>query len=304
MGGQSFQYDSFNRRISQTQLGAITSYLYDGPNAVQQYTNGVPATSFLVNGVDQRFQLTDSGGSQGLISDALDSTLALIDSGGAITTQYTFGPFGETAVSGPSMNSYQYTGREHDASQLYYYRARYYNPIFKRFISEDPSGLSGGLNLYEYASDSPTNRIDPFGLDATSDGIARLEALFPNSEFSGTADTGTLLIHSSCSQVTCVLLANGYQNAESWRYNGPGSAFFDPIYHSGREEWRTFGPGFHFGMVEQASYLEAAGLDPVEKCPTCALDQFHTDSYNPLEPGQRWLHIKCDFLHLCFPPVL
>jgi RHS repeat-associated protein len=45
-----------------------------------------------------------------------------------------------------------------------YYRARYYDPKVGRFISEDPIGLSGGANLYEYAFNSPVEYGDPFGL--------------------------------------------------------------------------------------------------------------------------------------------
>jgi RHS repeat-associated protein len=38
----------------------------------------------------------------------------------------------------------QFTGRENDGTGLYYLRARYYNPLFGRFLSEDPAGLSEG----------------------------------------------------------------------------------------------------------------------------------------------------------------
>jgi RHS repeat-associated protein len=49
-------------------------------------------------------------------------------------------------------------------SQASYYRARYYNPVLQRFISEDPIGFSGGdVNLYAYTGNSPTNLRDPSG---------------------------------------------------------------------------------------------------------------------------------------------
>jgi hypothetical protein len=47
------------------------------------------------------------------------------------------------------------------------YRARYYNPTTGRFLSEDPSEFNAGVNFYAYAGDSPTNFIDPYGLDVT-----------------------------------------------------------------------------------------------------------------------------------------
>ncbi len=55
-------------------------------------------------------------------------------------------------------------GRENDAAGLYSYRARYYNPSFQRFISEDPIGFSGGFNLYAYVGNNPINFMDPLGL--------------------------------------------------------------------------------------------------------------------------------------------
>ena len=39
------------------------------------------------------------------------------------------------------------TGREFDKETgLYYYRARYYDPMEGRFISKDPIGFKGGIN--------------------------------------------------------------------------------------------------------------------------------------------------------------
>lgn len=63
------------------------------------------------------------------------------------------------------MHYYTYTGREWDRETgLYYYRARYYDPIEGRFISKDPIGFLGGdLNLFGYVQNNPVNRIDPSG---------------------------------------------------------------------------------------------------------------------------------------------
>src|SRR5207253_489122 len=46
---------------------------------------------------------------------------------------------------------------------LYSCRARYYSPTFGRFVSEDPIGFAGGVNVYAYAAGSPTNLTDPSG---------------------------------------------------------------------------------------------------------------------------------------------
>lgn len=49
---------------------------------------------------------------------------------------------------------------------LYYNLFRYYAPECGRFISQDPIGLRGGLNLYAYAP-NPLKYIDPLGLCKT-----------------------------------------------------------------------------------------------------------------------------------------
>ncbi len=68
-------------------------------------------------------------------------------------------PFGT-----PSDNSIQYTGREQDGTGLYFYRARYYSPQLKRFISEDPiQWASGHTNYYAYANGNPLSYTDPTG---------------------------------------------------------------------------------------------------------------------------------------------
>ncbi|WP_121988545.1 RHS repeat-associated core domain-containing protein [Nitrospira lenta] len=66
------------------------------------------------------------------------------DNLGSVTTRYTYGPFGAT-----SGNLFQFTGRENDDTDLYYYRARYYSPTRSRFLSEDPLEFgTGDMNLY------------------------------------------------------------------------------------------------------------------------------------------------------------
>jgi uncharacterized protein RhaS with RHS repeats len=41
---------------------------------------------------------------------------------------------------------------------------RFYDPETGRYISADPIGLAGGINLYAYVENDPVNFIDPWGL--------------------------------------------------------------------------------------------------------------------------------------------
>jgi RHS repeat-associated protein len=65
---------------------------------------------------------------------------------------------------------YQYTGKEKDATGLYYYGARYYDPQIGKFITRDlikgRKSHSQTLNLYTYCLNNPIKYIDPAGLEA------------------------------------------------------------------------------------------------------------------------------------------
>jgi RHS repeat-associated protein len=164
-GGAAFSYDPLGRRMSHTLLSTTTSYLYDGANAVQERVGGSVTANMLTGGVDEHFQRTDGTGSYSYLADALGSTVALMDANGNPVDQYSYGPYGLLSATGSNANPYTYTGRESDGLGIDYYRARYYNPQTGRFISEDPTGLAGGINLYAYAGDNPLDFRDPFGLD-------------------------------------------------------------------------------------------------------------------------------------------
>jgi RHS repeat-associated protein len=165
----SFSYDAVGRRASKTINGSTTSYLYDGPNIVQEQTGGSASANLLAGGVDAFFSRADSTGTVTPLRDALGSVVSLTDAGGAVQTSYSYEPFGKTGATGTaSSNSQKYTGREDDGTGLYYYRNRYYSPAMQRFISEDPVGLAGGINLFAYVRNNPISYSDPSGLKPTS----------------------------------------------------------------------------------------------------------------------------------------
>jgi RHS repeat-associated protein len=109
-------------------------------------------------------------GNKTLLTDALMSVIAQANDSQGVDNFYAYSPYGEVQTLGPDGgNSLQYTGRENDGTGLYYYRARYYDPVLKRFISEDPIGLSGGdTNLNAYVNGDPVNFVDPHGLKNTA----------------------------------------------------------------------------------------------------------------------------------------
>jgi RHS repeat-associated protein len=99
--------------------------------------------------------------------DALGSVIAQAKDDQTIQNFYAYSAYGEVTALGPDEgNPIQYTSRENDQTGLYFYRARYYDPVLKQFISEDPIGITAGPNFYAYVDGSPVNLRDPEGLQA------------------------------------------------------------------------------------------------------------------------------------------
>ena len=71
----------------------------------------------------------------------------------------------ETVSDGLKANiPFRFQGQYYDEeSGLHYNRFRYYDPEIGRFVSQDPIGLQGGMNLFEYAP-NPIIWIDFLGL--------------------------------------------------------------------------------------------------------------------------------------------
>ena len=56
-----------------------------------------------------------------------------------------------------------------ETNELYYYRARYYDPSMQMFISKDPIEFEAGdFNFYRYVGNDPVNYVDPWGLTPSS----------------------------------------------------------------------------------------------------------------------------------------
>jgi RHS repeat-associated protein len=161
----AFAYDPLDRRVSKTEDGVVERYVYDGADLIASMDgSGATTKSFSFGpGIDQPLLKRQLGSVEFFQANHVGSVIAATSTSG-IVAEYHYDPYGDTTVSGDDSNPFRYTAREQDAADLYYYRARYYDPEIGRFISEDPLGLADGVNLYAYVGGSPVNLVDPLGL--------------------------------------------------------------------------------------------------------------------------------------------
>jgi RHS repeat-associated protein len=151
--------------------------------------------------------------------DHLGSSSFITDDAGAVYQHLEYFPYGETWVEEGGtgqMSMYRFTGKELDPETgLYYYGARYYDPVLSRWISADPilgkylptgdkkrdANLPGhggvyytiNINMYHYGANNPIKYIDPNGeeldLVGTSQEIKKLAGIIEKA-------TGTKLQYS------------------------------------------------------------------------------------------------------------
>jgi len=143
--------------------------------------DGNPLRSYLWGqGIDNLLAVTVYAGNGGTtsvssvyyaIKDHLGSVHALVDESGNAALTVRYDAWGTPQVSSfiphPSSFPFRYLfqGREYSfATGLYNFRARWYEPRLGRWLSNDPIGISGGLNLYAFCGNDPVNYVDPWGL--------------------------------------------------------------------------------------------------------------------------------------------
>jgi RHS repeat-associated protein len=169
----SFAYGPEGERIEKTSATQTTRYVVDTNAGLPRVALELDASSapaiYYIYGLGLTARVPATGTAiQYYHEDVQRNIAALTNAAGSVTDTYFYHPFGKVlAKTGATANPYQFAGQlgvEQDDTGLIYMRARYYDPILERFISKDPIGILGGLNVYDYVGRNPMSYADPSGL--------------------------------------------------------------------------------------------------------------------------------------------
>ena len=166
----SYGYDSQNRRIRKTANGRTVYYHYDLDNQLLAETlaDGTPLREYVyLDGEPLAVRVHDiNPGMYFYVNDHLGTPQQLMNLSREVVWKAAYLPFGAAQIRvGTITNNLRFPGQYYDAETgLHYNWNRYYNPAIGRYISADPVGLEGGMNLYAYVDNDPVNWSDPNGL--------------------------------------------------------------------------------------------------------------------------------------------
>lgn len=109
------------------------------------------------------------------LNDHLQSSTIELDQNADLISQEWYYPYGGTAcfaarsATEAKYKTVRYSGKERDATGLYYYGFRYYAPWLQRWINPDPAGAIDGLNFYRMVRNNPVALYDSNGLSPHGD---------------------------------------------------------------------------------------------------------------------------------------
>ncbi|MBI5591469.1 MAG: RHS domain-containing protein, partial [Deltaproteobacteria bacterium] len=200
-GINTFVYDGLNRMIRvENQGGTVAAYGYDSSNRRIRKTIGTTTIHYLydlnsrliaetlLDGTVLREYIYLDGepialreyqtnpGTYYFINDHLGTPKQLVTATATIAWQAAYLPFGKAQIQLETVkNNLRFPGQYFDEETgLHYNWHRFYDPETGRYISADPIGLDGGMNLYAYVLNNPVNLIDPSGQNALIGSACRI----------------------------------------------------------------------------------------------------------------------------------
>jgi RHS repeat-associated protein len=191
-----FVYDGLGHRVAivETRGGTVTStkqFIW----CWNQICEARDASSTLLNQYVALGQANISGTASNYYYalNHLGSIYEVTDASGTKQAQYSYGPFGERNVISETVPSdFGYAGYYYHAPSLLnltMYRA--YSPVLGRWLTRDPIGESGGVNLYGYVGNNPISFADPLGLLKLTGGITYNEPSPNQSPSNGFSSSGS-----------------------------------------------------------------------------------------------------------------
>ncbi len=161
-----YKYDPLGRRVEKKDNFGITRYLWTGDQLAQETRNNIKKTYIYEPETFRPVAMVQDGEIYHYHLDHLGTPKELSNNSGEVVWRVQYKTYGNVAVKEIEEveNNLRFQGQYFDEETgLHYNRHRYYDPGTGQFTTQDPIGLLGGVNNYQYAP-NPITWLDPYGL--------------------------------------------------------------------------------------------------------------------------------------------
>ncbi|MBS0615577.1 MAG: RHS repeat protein [Verrucomicrobia bacterium] len=167
----SYTYDPFHRRLSQTTNGETLRFLYDHQDEIGSIDAENKLIQFRVLGlglgaeIGAAISLELDGEIYAPIHDFQGNISKLITLSGKVAFTYDYTAFGEPKGSYYTHCPWRFASkRTDDETGLVFFGRRYYDPTLGRWLTPDPEGFTDSTNLYLFVHNDPLMSHDLYGL--------------------------------------------------------------------------------------------------------------------------------------------
>lgn len=177
-----YKYDPESRLVRRDVNGSVDRYfLWSGATLFAELdgSKNIVVEYSYYPGLDRLHAIAVPNGSLKDVyfahSDGLGNVIGMVNAtNSGPSAQYEYGRWGQKVYASGSADQYnrvRFKGAlwmDDQGPELYYMRNRWYEPRTGRFLSEDPIGLSGGINQYTFAAGNPVSMGDPTGTSVST----------------------------------------------------------------------------------------------------------------------------------------
>ena len=131
-------------------------------NVTREYTWGLNKGG----GIGGLLSLKESGSDYYYLYDGKGNVMVVLDSSQNPVASYRYDVFGvPLKKTGTFDQPYRFSTKQYDKDTgVYTYEYRFYNPSIGKWMTRDPLGEAGGINLYGFVGNNAVNYYDPWGL--------------------------------------------------------------------------------------------------------------------------------------------
>jgi RHS repeat-associated protein len=260
----TYETDPFGRRVGRKLNGGKPKgWIYSsGLRIIAEIDNNAARTDFIYGTHPTVPELMiKAGKTYRLITDYLGSVRLVVNvDSGEVAQALDYDAWGlVTRDTNPGFQPFGFAGGLYDpATGLVRFGARDYDPETGRWVTRDPTGLAGGVNVYLYADGDPVNLVDPTGSQPVPPQVIKVQGSLGTPTVVFTKDLCPTWGKKATTKANAIVIVKALTNYDrhtdttrvTYRYSVHLNGISITYYEGSQPDWKHTQPGVTLGQHE------------------------------------------------------